>query len=1055
MTAATNCRTCGSEHVAGARFCHCCGAPITAPAAPAEYKQVTVLFADVVHSMDIAAAVGAERLREIMSALFGRCAAVVQRYGGVVEKFIGDAVMAVFGAPVTLEDHAVRGCLAALEIQQQARQLAAEVARLDGIDLVLRVGLNSGRVVAGELGDDPQSYTPIGEQVGLAQRMESVAPPGGVMLSEPTARLVEHVASLGEPELVRIKGSITPVPARQLLGVSPERRHTHRQDSALVGRTWEMGALRGILDEAIAGTGCVVGLVGPPGIGKSRIVREVGALARSRGVEVFAAYCESHTREVPFYTATSLLRTALGVAGLDDAAAARARIRERAPDADAQDLLLLEDLLGVRPSGAELPAIDPDARRRRVTRLVNVVSLARTTPAVYVVEDAHWIDEVSELLLADFLGVIRQTPSLVLITCRSEYGGPLTRTGGSQTITLGPLSASQTAMLAAELIGAHPSAVALCAQVAERAAGNPLFAEEMVRDLTERGVLAGSPGHYACVVDHADLVVPATVQATIAARIDRLDPAAKQTLHAASVIGLRFDTDQLALLAENVQLSPLLAAEFIDQVRITGHAEYAFRHPLVRIVAYESQLRSQRAALHRRLATAIEERNSDAVDENAALIAEHLESAGDLPAAFGWHMRAGAWAQHRDIRAARVSWERARTVADRLPATDPGRAPMRIAPRTLLCGSTAWVSGTVADAGFEELQELCIAAGDNLSLAIGMAGLMTALLFHNRFTEASRLASDCDRLLESIGDPTLTVALAIAPGNIKAQAGESAESLRLAQRIIDLAGGDPSRGNLLVGSPLAIALIIRGTSRYCLGLPGWKEDLEDAIPMARSVDVRTYVSTVLAKYGFALHARVLLPDAEADAYTAEALDRAEHSGDDYAVDTALLTRGLVLVCQGGSQRQAGLTLLARHRDAYLRHGYARHGVRFVDTEFAREKARLGDIDGAIQAARSAVDYLFDVGEMIARGEAVSVFVEALLQRGTAADLAEAQAAVERLAAVTAPGYALLEVPLLRLRALLARANGDDNGYRDFAGRYRIAAGDVGYEGHIALAEAML
>lgn len=1054
MNRATTCHTCGTELLANAQFCHSCGSPSTVAAAPAEFKQVTVLFADVVHSMDIASAVGAERLREIMAALFDRCGSVVQRYGGAVEKFIGDAVMAVFGAPVSLEDHAFRACLAALDIQRQACELADQVQRQDGIALRLRVGLNSGQVVAGALGSDPQSYTAIGEQVGLAQRMESVAPPGGVVLSESTARLVHGVTELGEPELVRIKGAAEPVSVRRLLGAVPERRHTRRQDSTLVGRSWEMGALQGILDEAIAGAGCVVGVVGPPGIGKSRIVREVCAVARSRGVEVFAAYCESHAREIPFHTATSLLRTALGIENLDDEAA-RARVEERAPAADPEDLRLLEDLLGIRGSALELPAIDPDARRRRVTRLVNFVSLARTTPAVYVVEDAHWIDEVSDALLADLLAVTRQTPSLVLITYRPEYHGVLTRTMSSQTINLGPLNPAQTAVLAAKLIGSDPSSAALCGQVAERAAGNPLFAEEMVRDLAERGVLTGSSGHYACVVDDAELVVPATVQATIASRIDRLDPAVKRTLQAAAVIGLRFDAAQLALLDDEAQIGPLLAAEFIDQVRFIPQAEYAFHHPLVRIVAYESQLKSQRATLHRRLAAAIEQNHPDALDENAAMIAEHLEAADDLRAAFGWQMRAGSWAQHRDIRAARVSWERARAVADRLPVNDPDRSSMRIGPRTLLCGSTSWVSGTVEDTGFDELRELCTAAGDQVSLAIGMAGLMTSLIFHSRYVDASRVASDCVRLLDEIGDPLLMVALAIAPGNIKVQAGEAAECMRLADRIVDLAEGDPTRGNVLIGSPLVVALMLRGSCRYCLGLPDWKADLDEAVAIGRNVDVRTFVSAVLAKYGFAVHSRVLLPDAAADRLTAEALAMAEHSGDDYAVDTALLTRGLVLVQLDRPQREAGMAMLAQYRDAYLRHGYAHDGVRFYDTELAREKSRAGDIDGAVQTARAAVDYLFDVGDMIARGEAVRVFVEALLQRATGADLAEAQAAIDRLAAVpTDPGYALLEIPLLRMRALLARANGDDTGYRDFANRYRTRATEVGYEGHIAMSEAM-
>ena len=219
MTAAS-CPACGSEPRENARFCDACGALMTPAAEHAEYKQVTVLFADVVHSMDVAAAVGAERLREIMAELVNRSAKVVQHYGGTVEKFTGDGIMALFGAPVALEDHALRACLAALDIQKETERLAGEVRDRDGATLQLRVGLNSGQVIAGEIGSGPWGYTAVGEQVGMAQRMESVAPPGGVMLSESTARLVENAAVLGEPEMVQIKGSPTPAPARRLLGVS-------------------------------------------------------------------------------------------------------------------------------------------------------------------------------------------------------------------------------------------------------------------------------------------------------------------------------------------------------------------------------------------------------------------------------------------------------------------------------------------------------------------------------------------------------------------------------------------------------------------------------------------------------------------------------------------------------------------------------------------------------------------------------------------------------------------------------------------------------------------
>ena len=333
MTAATVCRTCGTEPLENARFCHSCGAPITGETRPAEYKQVTVLFADVVHSMDIAAAVGPERLREIMAELVKRSTAVVQRYGGTVDKFTGDGIMALFGAPMALEDHAFRACLAAQGVQREAQRLACELESSGGIALQLRVGLNSGQVIAGDIGSGPASYTAIGEHVGMAQRMESVAPSGGVMLSESTARLVEHTAVLSQPEMVCIKGVEERIPAYRLISTAVEREHVQRDAPTFVGRTWEINTVTALLDEAVSGVGSVINVVGPPGIGKSRLTHEAAALAADRGMAVIATYCESHASDIPFYAVARLLRAGLGVAELDPASAC-AHVRAQVPDAD-------------------------------------------------------------------------------------------------------------------------------------------------------------------------------------------------------------------------------------------------------------------------------------------------------------------------------------------------------------------------------------------------------------------------------------------------------------------------------------------------------------------------------------------------------------------------------------------------------------------------------------------------------------------------------------------------------------------------------------------------
>src|SRR4029077_4428987 len=229
-----------------------------------------------------------------------------------------------------------------------------------------------------------------------------------------------------------------------------------------------------------------------------------------------------------------------------------------------------------------------------------------------------------------------------------------------------------------------------------------------------------------------------------------------------AVIGSRFSLNLLETLGIDPVLEHLVASELIDQIRFTGQPEYVFHHPLIRTVAYASQLKSDRAELHRRVATAIESRDPTSAEENAALIAEHLEAAGDLHAAYGWHMRAATWATNRDIAAARLSWERAQTIADALPAEDPNRTAMRITPRTMLCGIAYRVHMNVAGDRFEELRQLCAAAGDKASLAIAMAGLVIDHVYQARMREASQLASEAMALIESIGDPTLTVGLSFA-----------------------------------------------------------------------------------------------------------------------------------------------------------------------------------------------------------------------------------------------------------------------------------------------------
>jgi class 3 adenylate cyclase len=1019
----------------------------------AEYKQVTVLFADVVRSMDIATALDVERLREVMTELVERSAAVVRRYGGTVE-YNGDGVMALFGAPIALEDHAFRACLAAIDIQAEAGRLAVEVQARDGVQLRLRVGLNSGRVIAGEIGSGSLGYRATGEQVGLAQRIESAAPPGAVMLSESTARLVERTVTLGEPEQVRIKGADEPVRARRLLGISPQNGVVGRADARLVGRRWQMVALEEILDRTIGGRGGVVTVVGPAGIGKSRVAREAATLAAGRGVDVFWTFCESHARDISFGVVTRLLRAASGVADIDRETS-RAHVRALFADADPQDLLLFDDLLGIADPDVSLPAIDPDARRRRLTAMINTVSLARAKPALFVIEDAHWIDGVSESMVADLLTVIPRTPLMVLITARTEYGGVLTRAHGAQTIALAQLGDSDTAALLSELLGTDPSVGELTAIIADGAAGNPFFAEEMVRELAQRGVLAGERGEYVCDTDAAEVTVPATVQAAIEARIDRLSAPAKRTLYAASVIGSHFGVELLAAVGIDPVVDELLGVELIDQVRFTPSPEYAFHHPLIRAVAYESQLKSDRAEWHRRLATAVQEREPEGEEENAAQIAEHLEAAGEPHAAYGWHMRAAGWSANRDVGAARLSWERARRIADGLP-DDPSQLSMRIAPRTMLCATDFQARAVQEGRGrFEELRELCNAAGDKVSLAIGMTGLATELLFTGRAREASLLASEQMALLESIGDPTFTMGLAFMGFLSWFDVGDFGELLRWSQTVVDLAEGDPTKGaGFGVGSPLAIALAFRGVARWSQGRPDWRQDLREAVAIAQDSDPTTFALAVTWTYGLEIVTGVLRADDSALRAIEEALQTARGASSDLAVMFAEYSLGIALLYRdAAADRLRGLEIMVQALDVLGERIPSLLPV--FELVMGPEKARRGDRDAAIAVMREAVDQLYEASRLGYGVMGTGILVETLLDRGAQGDLAEAQEAIDRLANLTKDdGSAIGEITLLRLHALLSRSRGDDVGFQELVNRYRAMAESLGFEGHVAWAEAM-
>ena len=374
----------------------------------------------------------------------------------------------------------------------------------------------------------------------------------------------------------------------------------------------------------------------------------------------------------------------------------------------------------------------------------------------------------------------------------------------------------------------------------------------------------------------------------------------------------------------------------------------------------------------------------------------------------------------------------------------------------MLC-AVSWRTGDidVVETWFDELRDLCTAAGDTTSLAIGMTGLVMAMSFNDNITDAALLATECAALLEKTGDPSLIVGGMVGVMQAKNQAGEVVETLRLARRVIALADGDSSAGDFVVASPLSIAHIYCGSAQLALGMPGFRKHYDAALGLSRSVDPANYATATMFKY-CTIALGVYLSDDTALRDTANALETAEQAGEPIAIAAALMARGLTLVYRDGPDSEAGYVLLDEVRAMALDHQFSLVCVPIVDIHTARRKAQHAAFDDAVGLARAALDNLTTSGEMIWRGLASSTLVESLLGRGADGDVTEARSVIERLAATpTDPGFVLHELPLLRMRALLARVQGEHDSYRDYRDRYRKMATNLGFQGHMKWAEAML
>jgi class 3 adenylate cyclase/tetratricopeptide (TPR) repeat protein len=734
------------------------------------------MFADVKGSMELAEQLDPEAFSQIMQRFFRILSGGVERFEGFVDKFTGDGIMALFGAPIAHEDHAQRACLAALHLRDEIARYATELKREHGVGFSTRMGLNSGEVVVGKIGDDLRmDYTAQGHTVGLAQRMESLAEPNTCYVSAATAALAGGYFALDDLGEFRVKGVAAPMRVHRLDGMGGARTRfdvsRSRGLSRFVGRAADLRTLEDALEQTAAGNGQVIGVVAEAGTGKSRLCFEFLEHCRERGMRVFEGRAVAHGRNIPFLPILEVFRSYFGITGEDDDNAARAKIAGHMNALDqkfAEALPLVYDFLGVSDPQNPAPRLDPDLRQRQLIGVMRHIirSASEQQPTVTMVEDLHWLDAASAEFLEHMVDARAGTHSLLLLNFRPEYRAEWMQKSWYRQIPLTPLDHTACGELLASLLGNDPSIVTLAAPIHARTGGNPFFIEEVAQHLIETGHLGGARGNYRLVTPLDRMEVPATVKSVLAARIDRLAEREKRLLQTAAVIGKDFAEPLLAAVAElasddlQAALATLQRAEFLHEQSLYPVAEYAFKHPLTQEVALGSLLQERRRHVHASVARAIEEQAAAHLDERAALLAHHWEEAGEAWPAALWHKRAAEWAGVTNAAEGVRHWERVRSLVRPLPHTS----------ESLQLGATAclgnlslgWRLGMpTADAAgiFEEGRRLAEESSDVRALA-ALHGAYAAVLglVGGHSDEYLRYSREAARLADQTDDQGLQLA---------------------------------------------------------------------------------------------------------------------------------------------------------------------------------------------------------------------------------------------------------------------------------------------------------
>jgi predicted ATPase/class 3 adenylate cyclase len=824
------CTRCGFRNSLDAKYCGGCATPLGQESGPvgslrerngnsirdalvSERKLLTVMFADTKGSLELMEGRDAEQSQALLDSVIKAMIEAVHRYGGTVNRVAGDGIMALFGAPVAQEDHAVRACYAALAMQDLMAHGNSERVRQFGVEPQIRIGLHSGEVVVQPIDNDVAlEYRVIGTTAHVASRMEQMARPGSILLSETTARLAKGYVRVEQLEAAPVKGLREPIPIFELKAAEPVQSRFQvslaRGLARLTGRGAELSAMSQALACAAAGAGQVVALSGDPGIGKSRLCHELAASAPPEEWLKLNTGAVSHGQTTPYLPWTGLLKSYFGIADSDPPEAVRSKVASALRSVDpelAGSEAALVPFLDVRHETPEWRALEPPQRRKLVFAGLRqlLLALARVQPVLLVVEDLHWLDSASRAFLDDLAGMVAKSRLALFLTFRPEFQHAWHARANFTEIQLAPLTAAEAMELLDHMLGPDDSVRAVQHLVIERAQGNPFFIEEIVRSLVETGVLTGRPTDYRLGTREAKFDMPATLEAVIASRVDRLPRSAKELLQAASAVGRTVGIDLLRHIAQVDQetmqrdLRVLRASGMLQDVRLFPSPKVGFAHALTQETVYRTLLRSRRVELHARVVGALEESLGDSAVEHVERLADQSFRGEIWDRTVPYHVQAGSRAL------ARSAWHEAAALAERglTAATHledyPSRARAEIDLRLILftvlytLGDQDRLMKTISEA-----ETLAETLGDTKRRAF-VANLLTATLWasgdHERGLSVARRALT---LSQGQGDPPSQLVAAFQLGFVYHALGEFRRSIDVYLELLPRLGGTYERRRL-------------------------------------------------------------------------------------------------------------------------------------------------------------------------------------------------------------------------------------------------------------------